>query len=209
MIRGGLAGSCFQMDDTFTAYTVDRIVESGIDAAKAMFRLDLTRTDSLKTLTACATAIDACTDRGIPMHLEALPVERSDSGYQVIKTTEALIQTIGVASGLGKSFLNTWIKIPYCEGFSDVARSTTCPILMLSGESSGDPTRIFQEFSSGMVAGANIRGALVGRNVHHRGGHDRAAVAAAVYAVELRPKATPDVIAREHLANLDALTRLF
>jgi hypothetical protein len=62
MNRGGLAGARFEMDDTFTAYTVDRIVASGIAAAKAMFRLDFYSPDSLKTLTACAAAVDACVD---------------------------------------------------------------------------------------------------------------------------------------------------
>jgi hypothetical protein len=209
MNRGGLAGASFEVDDTFTAYTVDRIVATQIDAAKAMVRLDFSNPDSLKTLTACASAIDDCVDAGIPMFLEALPVEKTESGYQVTKTSEALIKTVGVASA--KSSLNTWIKIPYCEDYAAVARSTTCPILMLGGESSGDPTRVFSEFSSGLSAGSNVRGALVGRNIHHPGAYDPAATAAAVYDV-LHNNATPetasDTIQRERHAHLDVLTGL-
>ena len=211
MNRGGLAGAQFEMDDTFTAYTVDQIVDSGLDAAKAMFRLDDTNPDSLKTLTACATAVDACVDRGIPMYLEALPVVRSEDAYSVVKTSEALMKIVGIASGIGKSSLSTWIKIPYCEGYEAVAGATTCPILMLGGESSGDPSRIFHEFESGMAAGQNVRGALVGRNVHHPGTHDPAAIAAAVYEVVhsgMKAVDAAGVIERETASNLDALTRV-
>ena len=212
MNRGGLAGSTFEMDDTFTAYTVDHIAQSGIDAAKVMFRLDLAQPDSVKTITTCAEAINACIDRNIPMYLEALPVEQTEAGYKVIKTPEALIKTIGIATGLGKSSMNTWIKIPYCENYSDVVRSTTCPVLMLGGESSGDPTRIFREFSSGMAAGKNVRGALVGRNVHHPGDSDPAAVAAAVYGVvhdALTPDEALEILTDKHQTNLDHLTKAF
>ncbi len=208
MNRGGLAGATFEMDDTFTAYTVDQIVESGIDAAKAMFRLDTTSPDVLKTITACAGAIDSCVDRGIPMYLEPLPVERTDTGYKVVKEPGALIKTIGVAAGLGKSSLGTWIKIPYCENYGKVVQSTTCPVLMLGGESTGDPTRIFHEFSAGMAAGPNVRGALVGRNVHHPGNHDPAAVAAAVYGVVhegLLPDEASEMLSVEHRKQMDLL----
>ena len=211
MNRGGLAGAVFEMDDTFTAYTVDRIVESGIDAAKAMFRLDETNPDSVKTITECARAVDACVDHNIPMYLEALPVERTQTGYRVVKTPEALIRTVGVAAGLGKSSMNTWIKIPYTERYGDVAGSTTCPVLMLGGESTGDPTRVFSEFASGMSSGSNVRGALVGRNVHHPGDHDPAAVAAAVYGVVHDCLTAGDAISilqTRHCENMDYLTKV-
>jgi DhnA family fructose-bisphosphate aldolase class Ia len=210
MNRGGLAGASFEMDDTFTAYTVDQIADSGLDAAKAMFRLDETNPDSVKTITDCARAIDACVDRNIPMYLEALPVACTDAGYRVVKTPEALIRTVGVASGLGKSSMNTWIKIPYSENYADVAGSTTCPVLMLGGESTGDPTRVFEEFAAGMAASPNVRGALVGRNVHHPGTNDPAAVAAAVYGVvhdDLSPADAAETVSTRHREQMDRLSR--
>ncbi|MBS13155.1 MAG: hypothetical protein CME19_16295 [Gemmatimonadetes bacterium] len=212
MNRGGLAGAAFEMDDTFTAYTVERAAKNGLDAVKAMFRLDDTNPDSLKTLTGCAQAIDACVDHGIPMYLEPLPVERSDTGYRVTKTPEAMIRTVGVASGLGKSSLNTWIKIPYTERYNEVAASTSCPVLMLGGESTGDPMRVFEEFASGMTAGANVRGALVGRNVHHPGTHDPAAVASAIYGIVhdgVTPAEAGERLKTEHGRDLNSLAEVF
>jgi DhnA family fructose-bisphosphate aldolase class Ia len=145
------------------------------------------------------------------MSLEALPVKSTDSGYQVIKDSEAFIKTVDVASGLGESSLNTWIKIPYCDNYDAVALSTTYPILMLGEESSGDPTRVFKEFSSGLAAGSNVRGALVGRNVHHSGMHDPAAVAAAIYGVihkDASPDTAVETIEREYGTHLDLLKGL-
>ena len=208
MNRGGLVGACFEMDDTFTAYTANQIVNAGLDAAKMMFRFDEQNPDSVRTLTACARALDECVDLSIPVYLEALPVEQNETGYRVIKTPEALIRTVGIASGIGKSSLYTWIKIPYCDRYDDVARATSCPILMLGGESSGDPARIYQEFASGMTSAGNVRGALVGRNVHHPGVADPAAVAAAVYGV-VHEAATPDraieTMSARHLENIGLL----
>jgi len=61
-----------------------------------------------------------------------------------------------------------------------VARATTLPILMLGGEAAGDPTGILEEFATGMRAGSNVRGALVGRNVLFPGDDDPLATAMAV-----------------------------
>jgi DhnA family fructose-bisphosphate aldolase class Ia len=72
------------------------------------------------------------------------------------------------------------LKIPHCKEFDRVAKSTTCPILMLGGESLGNLSVVFQEFCDGMAAGQNVRGALVGRNVLYPGQEDPSAVADAV-----------------------------
>ena len=63
-----------------------------------------------------------------------------------------------------------------------------------------------------MAAGKNVRGALVGRNVHHPGDNDPAAVAAAVYGViheSHDPDEALEVLASKHGANLDYLTKVF
>ena len=81
---------------------------------------------------------------------------------------------------MGDSSLRLWLKIPYCDHFDQVARATTLPILMLGGEAAGDPTGILEEFATGMRAGSNVRGALVGRNVLFPGDDDPLATAMAV-----------------------------
>jgi DhnA family fructose-bisphosphate aldolase class Ia len=180
MNRGGLAGAVFEMDDRMTAFTPERISQMRLDAAKLMFRLELSEPASLDTIEYCVHALNRLYDLGIPAFLECLAVQKSEGKYKMLKSAPELIKVIGVASGLGKSSLGTWLKIPYCDRYELIAQATTCPILMLGGESKGDPTGIFVEFAAGMKAGAAIRGALVGRNVTFPGRDDPRAVAAGV-----------------------------
>ncbi len=180
MNRGGLSGSSFEMDDRFTSFTADSIHRLRLDGAKLMFRLDLTDSRSLDTIEACARAITELNKFSLPVFLEAFSVARTENGYRTLKTADELIKTIGVATALGDSSRGIWLKIPYCDEFDRVAKATSFPMLMLGGESLGDPTGILKEFSKGMAAGNNVRGALVGRNVLYPGAEDPLAVAGAV-----------------------------
>ena len=210
MNRGGLAGVAFEMDDRMTAYTTDSIAKMGLDGAKIMFRLDPDNPDSGKTIMYCVEAINELVDLGMPVFLEALMMQRTDGKLKTLKEAEALIKVVGVASGLGKSSAYTWLKIPYCEGYDKVARATTCPILMLGGESTGDPTGILQEFAAGMHAGATVRGALVGRNVTFPGKDDPRAVAVAVNEIVHRgldAEAATRVLMETRGKDMDAITR--
>ena len=180
MNRGGLSGAEFEMDDRFTSFTADSVHRLRLDGAKMMFRLDTKDTKSLNTIAACAEAINELNRYSIPVFLEAFSVEKSAAGYKALKNTNELIKAIGVATALGDSSRGIWLKIPHCEGFDRVAKSTTCPILMLGGESLGNLSGVFQEFCDGMAAGQNVRGALVGRNVLYPGQEDPSAVADAV-----------------------------
>jgi hypothetical protein len=197
MNRGGLSGTTFEMDDTFTAFDVPAMVRLRLDGAKAMVRIDPSDAASVRTLTACADAVTACARAGLPMFLEPLPVRRTEAGYTVDRSAEALVRIVGVASALGISSIGTWIKIPYTEGYGRVARATTCPILMLGGESKGDPSPVLRDFVHGIASAPNVRGVLVGRNVHHPGADDPFAVAAAV-----------EGIVHEGLSEEEALVRL-
>jgi len=183
MNRGGLAGVVYEMDDTFTAFTPDSILGLRLDGAKIMFRLELNSPESGKTILYCAEAVTRCSRLGIPVFIEPLPTERTDQGYKNVKRADELIKVIGVASALGETSMKTWLKIPYCENYETVARASTCPMLMLGGESKGDPTPTITEFVNGMKAGKSIRGALVGRNVHHPSKDDPRAVALAINGV--------------------------
>lgn len=183
MNRGGLAGVAFEMDDRFTAFTAESIKDLGLDGSKIMFRLDIHSPESGKTIMYCADAINECNKLGITTFLEPLPVESTDEGYKVLKNTEEMVKIVGIASALGGTSMNTWLKLPYCENYDIVARASTLPKLMLGGSSKGNPTPTITEFVNGMKAGKSIRGALVGRNVHQPGKDDPRAVALAINGV--------------------------
>jgi DhnA family fructose-bisphosphate aldolase class Ia len=212
MNRGGLSGAAFEMDDRFTSFTAEAIHRLRLDGAKFMFRLDPKDDRSLYTIEACARAINELNKYSIPAFLEAFSVERSADGYKMLKTPEDLIKTVGVATALGDSSKGIWLKIPYCDGFDRVAKATSCPIMMLGGEASGDPTPVLSEFHKGLAAGTNVRGALVGRNVLFPGLEDPSAIAEAVSRIVHKNYSVERAI--EHIASvhgkeLDRLTAFF
>ena len=182
--RGGLSGSMYEMDDHVTAYTIDDIKKLGLDGAKMMFRLDLDTTMarySQRTLETCSKMVRECNKFDLPVFLEPLPVQRNNEGkYTVKMNADDLIKTIGIATALGGSSSNIWLKIPYVDDYEYVVRSTSNPILMLGGASTGNPTDILENFEKGLGAGKNVKGCLVGRNLLYPGFDDPRAVAAAV-----------------------------
>lgn len=208
--RGGLAGTVWEMDDPMTGATAAALAEWNLDGAKVLMRLCDDEPASLETLTASAQAINETNALKAPMFLEPLPVVKTEKGYKVVKTAEALARIAGVASALGASSRHLWLKLPYCENYGIVARATTLPILLLGGESVGDASPLLREIATGLAAGSNVRGALVGRNVLYPGDEDPLAVADAAgriihqnYTVEQALDVLPAARGRE----LDYLTR--
>lgn len=177
--RGGLAGSSWELDDPITGPTAAVAKAWRMDGVKLLMRVDERDPASLKTILACAQAISESNAQSVPIFLEPLPVTRTDNGYAVVKTPEALARLAGVASALGNSSRYLWLKLPYCENYQTVVRATTLPILLLGGESAGDPAPFLRQLVSAMAAGSNVRGALVGRNVLYPGDEDPLAMAEA------------------------------
>lgn len=209
MNRGGLAGTSFELEDTFTAYTPHALGEAGLDAGKLMFRLDPDSPEAARTLLACAEAITALSRKGLPAFLEALPVQRVEGGYRIITSAEALIPVVGVAQALGETSALTWLKLPMVPDFAAVARSTTLPVLVLGGEAHGDAVRVLADIGAVLASGANVRGVLMGRNILYPGERDPLAVAAAVdRVVRGEAPAAAAAAADSGADNLDFFTRL-
>jgi hypothetical protein len=209
--RGGLAGSIWELDDPMTGATPAVCRDWRLDGAKTLLRVDETEPASLKTMLACAQAINECNALALPMFLEPLPVTRTEKGYAVVKTADALTRIVGVASALGDSSRYLWLKLPYCEGYEAVARSTTLPILLLGGESAGDPAPFLRQLESAMMAGPNVRGALVGRNVLYPGDQDPLAIADAAGGVVHRGWSAADALQSlvpQSASGLDRLAML-
>jgi hypothetical protein len=177
--RGGLAGARWEMDDPITGPSANACAAMKLDGAKLLLRICDEEPESLRTLRYCAQAITGMNALGLPTFLEPLPVVKSNGGYRVVKTSEALAKIVGVASALGDGSCYLWLKLPYCDNYEVVARSTTLPILLLGGESVGDATPLLREIDAGLNSGANVRGALVGRNVLYPGPEDPFVVAQA------------------------------
>jgi len=178
--RGGLAGASWELDDPITGALPDACAAWRLDGAKFLLRLADDDRGSLKTMLAAAQAIRQCNALCMPMFLEPLPVARTGSGWSVLKDAAALARIAGVASALGDSSRYLWLKLPNSPGYETVARATSLPILLLGGESAGNPAPFLEELAAALDAGPNVRGALVGRNVLYPGSEDPLAMACAV-----------------------------
>ncbi len=184
MNRSGLAGAKYEMLDRMTAYRDAKKIQAlKLDGAKLLLRLavpDPYDRYCLQTMEECSRSVEACNDIGLPVFIEPLPVRQIDGKYQLVLQADDLIRVIGVASGLSHSSANLWLKIPYVDQYHRVAQAFSGPILMLGGESLGNPISVIEQFVRGMGEGNNVRGAMVGRNVLFPGDDDPAAVAESV-----------------------------
>jgi tagatose-1,6-bisphosphate aldolase len=181
--RGGLSGSAFELDDRLTGYDPKGIEKMRLDGAKFLLRMDAKDKESLQTFQLCADLVRECSEIGIPFFLELLPVSKNEERVTVEHDVVKLAKLVGVATALGNSSSRLWLKLPYVDGFEAVARATTCPILLLGGEVKGGVDELFEHIETGMKAGPNVRGVLMGRNVLYPPGLDPAGIAAAIDAM--------------------------
>jgi hypothetical protein len=172
MNRGGLAGASFELEDTFTAFTAERLAELTADGGKMMYRLDPQDPASGRTILACAQALNELRRHGLAAFLEPLGGGRSGEGFQPAKDAATLIRQCGIGAALGDSSAHVWLKFPYGEGFDRVSRATTLPILLLGGPARESPLDTLRDFADGIAAGPNVRGAIIGRNLLFPGDAD-------------------------------------
>ena len=183
MQRGGIAGVVGEIDDRFGSYTAESIKRFRLDGGKMMFRFVPDDERTLWTIDYCTRAINELNRYDLVPFVEPLRMDYRDGKWVSKNTAEELIKLVGVIGAMGDSSRNTWMKLPYCEGYDRVTLATTQPILMLGGSSNENPTQTYYDFAAGMATRSNVRGALVGRNVSFPGPEDPAAVANAIYAI--------------------------
>lgn len=165
MNRGGIAGTVFEMDDTFTSFTAQRLAELRCDGGKMMYRMDPQDHASARTMFACSEAINALRRRKLAAFLEPQGVLRKADSYEVQKDIATMVRQCGIASALGESSLNLWLKLPYCEGFAQVGRATTLPILLLGGPARETVADTLRDYADGLASSFRVRGAIIGRNL--------------------------------------------
>jgi hypothetical protein len=165
MNRGGLAGTAFEMDDTFTGMSAARLAELRCDGGKMLYRLDTQNAASARTIEACAGAINSLRQNRLAAFVEALEVTHEGNGYHPVQDRAALIRQCGIAAALGDSSVHVWLKLPYCNDFDRVGHATTLPILMLGGPARESPEESLRDFATGLRSSPRVRGAIIGRNL--------------------------------------------
>lgn len=172
MNRGGLAGTTFEMEDTFTAVSAERLAKLRCNGGKMLYRLDPQDPSSGRTILACAQALNSLHRYRLTAFLEPLGGARQKNGFQPAKDAQTLARQCGIAAGLGDSSAHVWLKLPYCEEFDRVCRATTLPILLLGGPARDSAADTLRDFADGLAASSRVRGAIIGRNVlFPRGGN--------------------------------------
>ena len=164
MNRGGLPGATFEMDDRFTSYSAESIIESRLDGGKMLIRINLGDPGTVNTLESCGRAVSTlAASRRIAL-IEPFMNTRVDGRNQNILTTDAVITSIGIASALGSTSAYTWLKIPVVEDMARVAEASTLPLVLLGGEQHDSPDEMFNQWERAL-AQPGVRGLVVGRNL--------------------------------------------
>ncbi|AXE54144.1 class I fructose-bisphosphate aldolase [Aurantimicrobium sp. MWH-Uga1] len=164
MNRGGLKGASFEMDDRYTAYDVEGIVEAGLDFAKNLVRINLKDPGSVDTLEATALAVSEAVDAQLPIMLEPFMSEWVDGKIVNDLSPDAVILSIAIASGLGNSSAYSWLKLPVVPEMERVMASTTLPTLLLGGDPNGDAEETFASWEAALAL-PGVRGLVVGRSL--------------------------------------------
>jgi DhnA family fructose-bisphosphate aldolase class Ia len=164
MNRGGLRGASFEMDDRYTAYDMPAIERDGLDFAKNLVRINLQDAGTVDTLEASALAVSDAAELNIPIMLEPFMSEWVDGQIKNNLSTDQVILSVAIASGLGNSSAYSWLKLPVVPDMERVMASTTLPTLLLGGEPTGDESAQREQWAHALGL-AGVRGLVVGRSL--------------------------------------------
>ncbi len=164
MNRGGLRGAAFEMDDRYTGYDVASMVDAGLDFAKTLIRVNLADPATSPTLMATADAVNQAAAARLPIMLEPFMSRWVDGRIVNDLSTDAVILSVAIASGLGASSAYTWMKLPVVPDMERVMQATTMPTLLLGGDSGADPDETFAAWEDALAL-PGVRGLTVGRTL--------------------------------------------
>lgn len=164
MNRGGLKSAVFEMDDRYTGYDVPSMIECGIDFGKLLVRINLQDAGSASTLEATARAVDAAAAARLPIMLEPFMSEWVDGSIRNDLSTEAVITSVAITSGLGNSSSYSWLKLPVVPEMERVMEATTLPTLLLGGDPSTRPDETYESWGRALAL-PGVRGLVVGRTL--------------------------------------------
>ncbi|WP_067782995.1 Cgl0159 family (beta/alpha)8-fold protein [Actinomyces vulturis] len=163
MNRGGLHGAHFEMDDRFTGYDVEGIVDHHLDGGKMLMRIDYDDPASVDTLESCARAVDSLARAHRVAMIEPF-ISRRENGRVINDLTDQAVQkSMAIASGLGSSSRYSWLKLPAVHHIADVAESSTLPILILGG--AGNDDLASRQLWARALQQPQVKGLVIGRSL--------------------------------------------
>ncbi len=164
MNRGGLQGAVFELDDRFTGYDAQAIVDMGLDGGKMLCRIDLQDPGTVATLESCARAVSELASHRVMAMLEPFVSTRVDGRVRNDLTPDAVILSMAITSGLGVTSRYTWLKLPVVEDMERVMAATTFPTLLLGGDPEESPDETYASWEKALAL-PGVRGLVVGRTL--------------------------------------------
>ncbi|MBB4684130.1 Cgl0159 family (beta/alpha)8-fold protein [Amycolatopsis jiangsuensis] len=163
MNRTGLAGSSFEVDDRFACYDAETIARMGFDGGKMLTRICLSDPATPGVLENTARAIGDLADRRLIAMVEPFLSEWSDGRLRNDLSPEAVIRSITIAAGLGRTSAHTWLKLPVVEDMERVLAASTLPAVLLGGEVK-DADAAFSAWQKALAL-PTVQGLVVGRSL--------------------------------------------
>lgn len=174
MNRGGLAGASFEMDDRFTGYDARGVSDAGLDGGKMLLRMDLDDPGTIRTIEACSRAVDELAGHRVVAMVEPFISHRVGGDVRSDLTPDAVIRSIAITSGLGRTSAYTWLKLPCVPEMERVMAASTLPGLILGGEVSEDADAALAGWAKALAL-PTVRGLVIGRSLLYPPGDDVAA----------------------------------
>lgn len=168
MNRGGLAGAAFEIDDQFTGYDAAGIEAMGFDMGKMLLRIDFEDPATAGALHACAQAVNELAARRRTAMVEPFIARRVDGRVRNDLSTDAVVRSVAIASGLATTSAYTWLKLPVVDddpdGMERVLAASTLPAVLLGGEVPDDPDVAFRQWEK-VLRLPTAKGLMVGRTL--------------------------------------------
>ena len=185
MNRGGLAGSVFEADDRFTGYTAAAIARDGLTGGKMMLRVADGDPATVRTMEACARAIDELAALGLPAMIEVFASRTVDGKTTNDVSVDATMRAIAIASGLGGGSARVWLKLPVMDEMERLLSATTFPVVLLGGDPGRDERArdaTYARWAKAMEL-PQVRGLVAGRTLLYPPDGDVAAAVDAAGAI--------------------------
>jgi DhnA family fructose-bisphosphate aldolase class Ia len=164
MNRGGLSGSSFELDDRFTGYDAATISSMGLDGGKMLTRIDPVDPGTVRTLESAGRAVTELSSRQLMAMIEPFICRRIDGRVVNDLSTQAVIRSVAIASGLGATSGYTWLKLPVLDNMAEVMAATTLPVLLLGGDPDGPAEQAYARWQAALAL-PGVRGFVIGRSL--------------------------------------------
>jgi DhnA family fructose-bisphosphate aldolase class Ia len=162
--RGGLQGASFEMDDRNTGYDVQGTIESCLEGAKMLLRVDLRDPGTVATLEQCGRAVTELNHARLIAMVEPSMSTRRGGRLLNDLSPEAVITSVHIAQGLGASSAYTWLKLPVVDEMERVMDATTLPTLLLGGDPDDAPDETYAAWEAALKL-PSVRGLVAGRTM--------------------------------------------